>query len=385
MTDTNFERALRSAARRGRTAGVCPDAAILAAYVDRSVSDDERSSIEAHVANCMACTEQLALLAALDVPSDQTAPTPSFDVGALIRKWGWLVPAMTAVVVIAVWLRSSDDGSAVRPTTMAQRTVPSAPAEQRAEPAPSGREAAPQNATELQTKRDAADRDSRLKAAARLGVAAPVSTVTDAAKPASPPPPVEAEEKSEDTFAERNLADEKDKEAAQRQDYAAAAPQPPPSAAASPATGADAREGTLAKAAPAPLAGNAAVGGRMRKVTRQESAAVAPVLVRTTGGRIERSTDSGLSWTTEHTGLSDQIQVALCPTTTACWLGADNGAVYVRNGEGQWVRRAVPPPAAPVQTIAAVDNQHATVALSDGRRYSTADGGVTWTVAPAPR
>ena len=140
MTDRNFERALRSAARRGRTVGVCPDAAILAAYVDRSVSDDEQSAIEAHVADCMACTEQLALLAALDVPGDQTAPTPSFDLGALIRKWGWLVPAMTAVVVIAVWLRSSDGGSAVRPTTMAQPTVASAPAEQRAEPAPSGRE-----------------------------------------------------------------------------------------------------------------------------------------------------------------------------------------------------------------------------------------------------
>ncbi len=383
MADTNFERALRSAARRGRTVGVCPDAAILAAYVDRSVSDDERSAIEAHVVGCMACTEQLALLAALDVPSDQTAPTPSFDVGALIRKWGWLVPAMTAVVVIAVWLRSSDGGSAVRPTTMAQRTVPSAPAEQRGEPVQSAREAAPESAAELQAKRDAADRDSRLKAAAKLGVTESVSTVTDAAKPASPPPPAEAEEKSEDTFAERNLADEKDKEAAQRQDHAASAPQAPASAAASPA---DTREGSLAKAAPAPLAGNpAAVGGRMRKVARQESAAVAPVLVRTAGGRIERSTDSGLSWTTEHTGLNDHIQVALCPTVTACWLGADNGAVYVRNGEGQWVRRAVPPPAAPVQTIAAVDNQHATVELSDGRRYITADGGVTWTVAPAPR
>ena len=383
MTDRNFERALRSAARRGRTVGVCPDAAILAAYVDRSVSDDERSAIEAHVVGCMACTEQLALLAALDVPGDQTAPTPSFDLGALIRKWGWLVPAMTAVVVIAVWLRSSDGGSAVRPTTMAQRTVASAPAEQRAEPAPSGREGTPSNAAELQTKRDASDRDSRLKAAARLGVAAPVSTVTDAAKPASPPPPVEAEEKS-DRLAERNLADEKDKEVAQRQDYAAA-PQPPPSAAASPATASDAPVDALAKAAPAPPAGSAAVGGRMRKMALQESVAVAPVLVRTTGGRIERSTDSGLSWTTEHTGLSDHIQVTLCPTRTACWLGADTGAVYVRNGQGQWMRRAVPPPAAPVQAIAAIDDQHATVELSDGRRYITADGGVTWTVAPAPR
>ena len=40
-------------------------------------------------------------------------------------------------------------------------------------------------------KRDAADRDSRLKAAAKLGVTESVSTVTDAAKPASPPPPAE--------------------------------------------------------------------------------------------------------------------------------------------------------------------------------------------------
>ena len=108
MADRNFERALRSAARRGRTAGVCPDAATLAAYVDRSLSAEEHAAVEAHVADCMACMEHLALVAALDAPEESPVPMPVFDLGALVRQWGWLVPAMTAVLVVAVWWRSSD-------------------------------------------------------------------------------------------------------------------------------------------------------------------------------------------------------------------------------------------------------------------------------------
>ncbi len=38
----SFDRALRSAARRGRPAGVCPDAASLAAYADNALTADER-------------------------------------------------------------------------------------------------------------------------------------------------------------------------------------------------------------------------------------------------------------------------------------------------------------------------------------------------------
>ena len=62
MSDLHSDRALRGAARRGRPEGVCPDAAALASYVDRSLSPTEHAALEAHVASCAACIEHLALL-----------------------------------------------------------------------------------------------------------------------------------------------------------------------------------------------------------------------------------------------------------------------------------------------------------------------------------
>jgi hypothetical protein len=385
MADRNFERALRSAARRGRTSGVCPDAATLASYADRGLSAEEHAAIEAHLSNCMACADHLALLAAVDTTDDATVPAPAFDFGALIRKWGWLVPAMTAVLVVAVWLRTSDERNAVAPAPAAQRPAQAGPSEPRSDVSAAGRETPPVTAGESQAKRDADAREGRRKpdTASRYAEAVPLR---NAAKSATPAPASEAEERAQ-LLADSKTADEKDKEV---RDEGFALKGAPPTTPASPAATAavpaprDAREDALAKAAPEPTAGSA-LGGRMRKVARQESAAVGGVIVRTAFGRIDRSIDGGLSWTSEHDSLTDRIQVSVCPTATACWLGADNGAVFVRGADGQWTRHMVPPPTAAVQRIVAVDNQRATVDLSDGRRFVTVDGGITWTGAPAQR
>ncbi len=379
MADRNFERALRSAARRGRAAGVCPDAATLAAYADRGLSTEEHRAIEAHVADCMTCTEHLALVAALDAPEESSVPVPAVDFGRLIRKWGWLVPAMTAVLVVAVWLRSSDERSVVVPPPAAPRAAEPA-LEPPRDASSADREAPPAGTDSLQAKRDAAVRDASTKAGTPSRRADTASTMAAAAKPAAPPLS-EAEERTQERLAQRNVAVEKDKEEAKKQEFAAARA---PAAKAAPLSAtADTRETTLAKASPAPMT-DAALGARMRAVARQESA-TGSVLVRTTSGRIDRSTDGGVSWISEHGDVTDRIQVTLCPTVTACWLGAENGAVYVRNANGQWTRRIVPAPAATVQRIVAVDNQHATVELSDGRRYVTTDGGATWTIPATQR
>jgi hypothetical protein len=380
MADRHFERVLRSAARRGRAAGVCPDAATLAAFVDRSLSSNEYATVEAHVADCMACTEHLALVAALDAPGESPVPTPAFDVGALVRRWGWLVPAMTAVLVVAVWLRSPDQRPADAPLPSVNRSAEQPPAERRRDVAPADREASLSGANEPLEKRDgSAAIGGRKKADTHARPTAPASAVADTAKPASPA--AQSETGSGNAKQLDTLAADKNKERAEPQRPAAAAP-PPPAAAASAAE--DAREEATLKVARAPMIEDAAAATRMRKAVRQESAATAGmVLVRTTSGRIDRSTDGGQSWTNEYGGLTDQIRVTLCPTASACWLGADNGAVIVRTADGQWVRRVVPPPAAAVQRIVALDNRHATVELADGRRYMTNNGGITWTIPPA--
>jgi hypothetical protein len=377
MADRNFERALRSAARRGHTAGVCPDAATLAAFVDRSLSSEEYATVEAHVADCTACIEHLALVTALDAPEESSVPTTAVDVGALVRRWGWLVPAMTAVLVVALWVRSSDQRPADASLSSANRSSDQPSVEPRRDVAPADRDASLSDANEPQAKREGRTAGGGRKKTDTLArPTAPASALADAAKPASPT--AQAEAVQLDKLA---AADDKNKERAETRGVAAAAP--PPAAIVSTAA-ADAREEAALKVVPEPAVGGAAATARMRRAVRQESAATAGmVLVRTASGRIDRSTDGGRSWTNEHGGLTDQIRVTLCPTATACWLGADNGAVLVRAADGQWVRRVVPPPAAAVQRIIALDNQHATVELADGRRYMTTDGGITWTIPPA--
>ena len=103
----SFNRALRSAARRGRPAGVCPDAAMLAAYADNGLTADERRVVETHAADCATCLEHLALLGAVSLDRDAPQPARSWLV-----RWGWLVPVATAVLVVAVWVRLPEQKAA---------------------------------------------------------------------------------------------------------------------------------------------------------------------------------------------------------------------------------------------------------------------------------
>ena len=120
----SFDRALRSAARRGRPAGVCPDAALLAAYADNGLTADERRHVEAHAADCATCLEHLALLGAVSL--DREAPEPS---RSWLVRWGWLVPVATAVLVVAVWVRLPEQKAS-------EDAGPTAPARPQAWPPP---------------------------------------------------------------------------------------------------------------------------------------------------------------------------------------------------------------------------------------------------------
>ena len=130
MTDPNFERSLRAAARRGRPGGVHPDASLLAAYVDRGLSDTERAELEAHVADCYECMERLALLGSVNVPDEPEVPSFEWSPRQLLSRWGWLVPVATVVVLVAVWERQPSRPASSAPTS------PAAPAVQKQVPPP---------------------------------------------------------------------------------------------------------------------------------------------------------------------------------------------------------------------------------------------------------
>jgi len=117
----------------------CPDADLLAAWFDRSLSASETERIESHAAACAMCQQILADLARSEPEIVRAAPVPR-PARPWTWHWRWLVPAATVLVVaVAVGSRVSNDGEQVQ---MAARQVPSQMAEEA--PPPSADAARPQ-------------------------------------------------------------------------------------------------------------------------------------------------------------------------------------------------------------------------------------------------
>jgi hypothetical protein len=68
------------------------------------------------------------------------------------------------------------------------------------------------------------------------------------------------------------------------------------------------------------------------------------------------------------------------PTAEVCWLAGDAGQVFVRASDGTWADRPIADAHVGVVTSRA-RREPATATLADGRRFSTTDGGRTWTLA----
>jgi photosystem II stability/assembly factor-like uncharacterized protein len=64
-----------------------------------------------------------------------------------------------------------------------------------------------------------------------------------------------------------------------------------------------------------------------------------------------------------------------------CWLAGDAGQVFVRAAGGTWADRPIAESAVGIVLIKTSSSEAATATLADGRRFSTTDGGRTWTLA----
>jgi len=64
-----------------------------------------------------------------------------------------------------------------------------------------------------------------------------------------------------------------------------------------------------------------------------------------------------------------------------CWLAGDAGRVFVRAAGGTWADHPIAESGVGVIAIKASSTDAATATLADGRRFSTTDGGRTWTLA----
>ena len=362
MSDS-FDRALRAAARRGRPAGVCPDASMLASYADNGLTGDERRVLEAHVADCAVCLEHLALLGAVSL--DREPPQPS---SSWLVRWGWLVPVATAVLVVAVWVRLPEQQQVFQPERVAppSSTEPAAPVAQES--------SADTAATPIHAERDEAD--SRIAGKAKPSAAARAQA------------PEEAKLDELRTLERRDAARENAASAPARPfgDLAARPPAPAtppaiaaPSPAATAGVGAQKEETQVADSVR-----QRAAEPQLRKSLAEAEASFASAspseVYRVAGNRIEQSRDGAQTWREVLSDPRSTFTAAACAPGGPCWFGTADGEV-LRRTESGFTRTSLPVRTR-VVAIAPSGPQAATVSLDAGQRFRTTDGGVTWTSVP---
>lgn len=199
---------------------------------------------------------------------------------------------------------------------------------------------------------------------------APESDAVAMVKPADPPQPVENEI--------RERAESRRADAATPQKKAVppvAEPAAPPAAAAAPVPQAmaefkDERPQVLARSAQLSgvvLSPDPAVRWRLR------------------GSVVERTTDGGVNWVAQNTGMDTELLAGASPSREVAWIVGRRGTV-LRSTDGMtWDRLPFPERAVDLVAVTAEDAGRATVTTSDGRTYVTSDGGRTWSLQENPR
>jgi photosystem II stability/assembly factor-like uncharacterized protein len=102
-------------------------------------------------------------------------------------------------------------------------------------------------------------------------------------------------------------------------------------------------------------------------------------------GRIERSANAGSSWTPQASPSNEDWLAGTAVSDSICWLAGRNGAIARTTDGEHWAKIA--PASVPANasgklpdwnSMTATGAQTATVGSTDGRRFTTQDGGKTW-------
>ncbi len=399
--DRTVERLLRQSLKaRAALAsrGPCLEAETLAAWADGALAGDELAAAEVHASDCSRCQAMLAAIArdegAPDSPPPLALDPASFGgrraSGPAPAWWrsgswlGWLVPLTAAAAALALWIavpRESDQRSIEQ--AQARATVPSSPKA----PEPQQQESS------------------------RLADGGPASTV-EAGKPRADERRGQAKDKAENATPidalqslEKGVAINRDRAASDPGRRATEAVTGSPGAAPLKGRPTSAAEESL-KARPtealaeraaqlpaaAPTTALPAAGGANAVTSARESVAIAatsapPLEILSpdrssrwrpgAAGAVQRSSDGGATWEALATGVPADLTAGAAPSSSVVWLVGRAGTVLLSTDGRRWQR--VPfPEAVDVTAVTAIDARTATVTTADGRRFSTADGGLTW-------
>jgi photosystem II stability/assembly factor-like uncharacterized protein len=94
-------------------------------------------------------------------------------------------------------------------------------------------------------------------------------------------------------------------------------------------------------------------------------------------GTIERSEDSGGTWTPQQSGVATALTAASAPSESVCWVVGRAGTI-LRTVDGRHWEKIGSPDALDWIGVIARDASHATVSALPKVRYATTDGGRTW-------
>jgi hypothetical protein len=349
-----------------RGQGSCLDAETIATWADGGLKGKDLEIAEAHLSECARCQ---ALAAALV----QTAPgAPSAEP----RWWrpgrlGWLVPLSAAAIALLVWVvvPTQKRGSLrVQEPSGSQVSVPA--------PEP------PSAASNLQTAETARDR-AAAPVPSRAQEAPEVSRAQEKFAAVAP-----RREMKTDAVDKLEVGARVDEALSSNQTAVAASPAAPPATApASPAAVAAPAALPARKAGQGPGVGGGVGAGAlsdMRAVSKETMGS--SEIVSLDGGvrwriirpaSVERSTDGGTTWELLSTGLAVELTGGAAPSGTVCWLIGRGGTVLLSTDGRRWQRVAFPD-GADLIAIQATDARTAIVTTADGRRFRTADGGVSW-------
>jgi hypothetical protein len=94
-------------------------------------------------------------------------------------------------------------------------------------------------------------------------------------------------------------------------------------------------------------------------------------------GVIEKSEDGGTTWKPEYVETRALILAGVAPTAKICWVVGAGGTILRTTNGSHW-KTIRPPVETDFVRVEAADALTATVTAMDGRRFSTRDGGKSW-------
>jgi hypothetical protein len=342
--DEPLARTLRDLSSSEPSAETCPDVSTMAAWWEGRLTPEERAACETHVAECARCQETIAAIAAAE---DEASPSSDREAASrpAWRHAVWAVPA-AAALVLATWL-------GLRPAGIVEPDRP----------------AAEGVAMALKVEGD----EARLPAPEVRQEAVP--PVDRAEPPVGRPAPPTA---SSDPLAARAKSPRtgpvEDRSQRMADEQAAAPPlargaQRAPSPQTIPAT---------------PQAPAAAMAESVTVATPLEVSS--PGLERrwrvSLDGAIEGSKDGGRTWTRDFIPPA-ALYAGVSPADEVCWYAGAAGLVLRLAGEEGWAR-ATAPTRSDLVAIEAADAVTATATTREGLRYTTSDGGRSWTLQVPP-